>query len=167
MVLVRTTIVLMKTIRREKNLHSLADLRNLINQLEQAIEEIAKLHDVEHLAGPQGHVLYYLEKHEQEEIFVKNIEKQMKISKSVASNLVKRMAKNGFIEIVASTEDKRYKQVMMTELGRSKLALLKAWHQDMVEQLFSNIPHEDFRVVKGFFKQLEENIENYKEKEHV
>lgn len=147
--------------------HTLSDFRNLINQLEQAVEEIAKVHDVEHLAGPQGHVLHYLNQHESDEIFVKDIEKQMKISKSVASNLVKRMEKNGFIQIIASTVDKRYKRVVMTDLGRSKLVPLKAWHDDMVEQLFSNVPYEDFQVVHRVFRQLEENIENYKENEHA
>lgn len=148
-------------------MHSLADFRNLINQLEQAVDEIAKHHDVEHLAGPQGHVLFYLGQHEHDEIFVKDIEKQMKISKSVASNLVKRMAKNGFIEIVASTADKRYKQVVMTELGRSKLGPLKAWHDEMIDQLFADIPREDFQAVQTVFRQLKENVEKYKEKEHV
>lgn len=146
---------------------TLSDFRNLINQLEQAVEEIAKLHDVEHLAGPQGHVLFYLDKHEGEEIFVKDIEREMKISKSVASNLVKRMEKNGFIQIVASTVDKRYKQVVMTKLGRSKLKPLKKWHEEMIGQLFVDIPFEDFQMVKTVFRQLEENIKKYREKENV
>lgn len=146
---------------------TLSELRNLITQLEQAVEDIAKQHDVEHLAGPQGHVLYYLSQHETDEIFVKDIEKCMKISKSVASNLVKRMEKNGFIQILSSETDKRYKQVVMTDLGRSKLAPLKLWHDDMVAQLFSNIPWEDFQAVKRVSEQLEKNIKRYKEKKHV
>lgn len=148
-------------------MQGLSDFRNLLNQLEQAVEEIAKAHDVEHLAGPQGQVLFYLSQHESQEIFVKDIEKEMKISKSVASNLVKRMEKNGFIQIVASQVDKRCKQVVLTDLGRSKLDPLKVWHDEMVSQLFSNIPYEDFQVVNAVFKRLEENIEKYKEKEDV
>jgi len=34
------------------------------------------------------------------EIFIKDIEKRLSISKSVASNLVKRMEKNGFVEFL-------------------------------------------------------------------
>ncbi len=148
-------------------MHSLSDFRNLINQVEQAVEDIAKVHDVEHLAGPQGQVLFYLDRHDGDEIFVKDIEKEMRISKSVASNLVKRMEKNGFIQSISSVSDKRCKQVVLTELGRSKLPPLKVWHAEMVDQLFSNIPYEDFRVVEAVFKQLEENIKMYKEKEDV
>lgn len=147
--------------------HTLADFRNLINQLEQAVEETAKVHDVEHLAGPQGYVLDYLSEHEADEIFVNDIEKKMKISKSVASNLVKRMEKNGFIQLTTSIVDKRYKRVVMTDLGRSKLAPLKTWHSEMSHQLFLNIPHEDFQVVQRVFRQLEENIKKYKEEKNA
>ncbi|SRX88596.1 marR family protein [Streptococcus pyogenes] len=66
----------------------IGDLRELIHQIEQISDEIAKKYDVEHLAGPQGYVLVFLAKHQNQEIFVKDIEKQLRISKSVASHLV-------------------------------------------------------------------------------
>lgn len=147
--------------------HGISELRNIINQLEHAIEDIAKTYDVEHLAGPQGHVLYYLSQHDGEDIFVKDIEKYTKLSKSVASNLVKRMVKNGFITITSSATDKRYKKIAMTDLGRSKLIPLKAWHDEMVTQLFTNIPAEDFKTVTSVLKQLDDNIKHYKERKNV
>lgn len=148
-------------------LYTLADFRNVINQLEKAVEEIAKHHDVEHLAGPQGQVLHYLCRHEGDEVFVKDIEKYMKSSKSVASNLVKRMEKNGFIKIVPSDVDKRFKQVLVTELGRSKLQPLKSWYDDMVQQLYANISYEEFQVVQSVFEKLETNIAVFKENKDV
>jgi len=39
----------------------IADLRDLTHQIEQITEEIAKKYDIEHLSGPQGHVLVFLE----------------------------------------------------------------------------------------------------------
>ena len=38
----------------------IAELRRILHQLEHLSDEIAKQHGVEHLAGPQGHVLSYL-----------------------------------------------------------------------------------------------------------
>lgn len=37
----------------------IADLRELTHQVEQISDEIAKKYDLEHLAGPQGHVLVF------------------------------------------------------------------------------------------------------------
>lgn len=73
--------------------HTIADFRNLLNQIEQISETIAKEYDVEHLAGPQGWALRFIAERSDLETFVKDIEAELKISKSVASNLVKRMEK--------------------------------------------------------------------------
>ncbi|MGT2911458.1 MarR family winged helix-turn-helix transcriptional regulator [Streptococcus cameli] len=141
--------------------HPLSDIRAVLNQLELICEDIAKKNDVQHLSGPQGHVLLYLSKHRGEVIFVKDIEKQLKISKSVASNLVKRMEKNGFIQIVSSEADRRCKQLVLTDLGEEKITPLKEFHEEMVEQIFQGISWEDMAVVQGVVSQLQENITNY------
>lgn len=145
----------------------MAEIRQVFHQLEYLSDEMAKHHGVEHLAGPQGHVLLYLAKNQDKEIFVKDIEAQLKISKSVASNLVKRMEKNGFIETIPSSTDKRFKQVVMTDLALDKLEPLKKWHQELVDQLFVGIPFEDFQVMLRLIQQLKQNISKYKENNHA
>lgn len=145
----------------------MAEIRQVFHQLEYLSDEMAKQYGVEHLAGPQGHVLLYLAKNQDKEVFVKDIEATLKISKSVASNLVKRMEKNGFIKTVPSCTDKRYKQVIMTNLATSKLEPLKNWHQELVDNLFAGIPFEDFETMVRLMKQLKENINRYKEKNHA
>lgn len=145
----------------------IAELRRILHQLEHLSDEIAKQHGVEHLAGPQGHVLSYLGNNRDKEIFVKDIEAELRVSKSVASNLVKRMEKNGFIQILPSRLDKRYKQVALTKLGLAKLEPLMSWHQDTVENLFKGIPKEDFKSMIRIIEKLKENIKQYKEKNHV
>ncbi|MGT2829375.1 MarR family winged helix-turn-helix transcriptional regulator [Streptococcus hillyeri] len=142
--------------------HFISDIRNVLNQLEQVCEDIAKEKGIEHLAGPQGWALIYLHRCSDQEIFVKDIEKELKISKSVASNLVKRMEKNGFIEIIPSKIDKRYKQVVLTVLGRDKVGHLGEFHQELHNSLFQNIEREDFKTVLQWAEQLKVNIENYK-----
>lgn len=145
----------------------MAELRRVLHQLEHLSDKMAKQHGVEHLAGPQGHVLTYLGKNRDKEMFVKDIEAELKISKSVASNLVKRMEKNGFIRTIPSRTDKRYKQVVLTELGQDKLGPLTSWHQEMVDSLFWGIPREDFESMLRLIKQLKENIKKYKEENHA
>ena len=75
-----------------------SDFREFINTMESRVQELGKAYGVEHLAGPQGFAVRYLFENQDKEIFIKDIEKKLSISKSVASNLVKRMEKNGFVE---------------------------------------------------------------------
>ncbi|EHI70977.1 MarR family winged helix-turn-helix transcriptional regulator [Streptococcus ictaluri] len=140
----------------------IADLRELTHQVEQISDEIARKYHLEHLAGPQGHVLVFLEKHKGQEIFVKDIEKKLQISKSVASNLVKRMEKNGFIEVIPSTVDKRCKQVVLTEAGRGKLPVLQECRRDIENYFFKEITREELLTVKKVVQQLKHNMMTYK-----
>ncbi|HEL1951239.1 TPA: winged helix-turn-helix transcriptional regulator [Streptococcus suis] len=147
--------------------HTIADFRNLLNQIEQISETIAKEYDVEHLAGPQGWALRFIAERSDLETFVKDIDAELCISKSVASNLVKRMEKNGFIQVLPSQVDKRYKQLVLTEKGQSKISRLEAFHEEMHRSLFQGIQKEEFHQIKQVANQLKENIQRYKEKNHV
>lgn len=139
----------------------LSDIRVILTQIESICEELALKYDVKHLSGPQGHVLLYLTKHADEEIFVKDIEKELKISKSVASNLVKRMVKNDFIQIEPFEVDRRCKQVVLTAKGTAKIEPLKAFHEEVIQQVFQGISWDDMKVVHQVVQQLEDNINRY------
>lgn len=145
----------------------LSDIRAVLTQMECIAEELAQKYDVKHLSGPQGHALFFLSNHAGEEIFVKDIEKELKISKSVASNLVKRMVKNDFIEVVPSEVDRRCKQVVLTSKGLAKVQPLKAFHEEMSRHIFQGISWEELKLVHRVIQQLQENISNYKGGRHA
>lgn len=140
----------------------IAELRELSHQMEQICEETARKYDITHLAGPQGHVLIFLERNQEREIFVKDIEKELQISKSVTSNLVKRMEKNGFIEVVPSKIDKRYKQVILTAAGKSKIPVLQECRLDIENYFLKDISKDDMRTVGKVLMQLKKNMNEYK-----
>ena len=75
------------------------------------------------MGGPQGQVLRFLDCQEQSEnlVLIKDIEQELNITKSVASNLVKRMVQNGLVELEASPSDKRAKFVRLTDKSRSQM----------------------------------------------
>ncbi|MBF0846190.1 winged helix-turn-helix transcriptional regulator, partial [Streptococcus danieliae] len=84
--------------------------------------------DLDSLSGPQGKIIYFLSENEDKTIFIKDIEKHFNISKSVASKLIQRMNKNGFVEILSKENDKRYKKIILTPLARSKIPALTSFH---------------------------------------
>ena len=134
-----------------------SDFREFINTMESRVQELGKAYGVEHLAGPQGFAVRYLFENQDKEIFIKDIEKKLSISKSVASNLVKRMEKNGFVELVTSDKDKRYKYVHLTDLGKKKA-------QDAIHgQLLDGISKEDAETAFRVFHQIRKNLEKNKE----
>ena len=140
-----------------------SDFREFINTMELRVQELGKAYGVEHLAGPQGFTVRYLSENQDKEIFIKDIEKKLSISKSVASNLVKRMEKNGFVELVISDKDKRYKYVHLTDLGKKKAQdvghFLEAIHQQLLDGVSKEDSETAFRVCLQIRKNLEKNKE--------
>lgn len=142
---------------RRKN--PIAEIRECINHLENYADELAKEHNVEHLGGPQGLTVMYLWKHQDEEVFIKDIERFLSISKSVASSLIKRMERNGFIEVIPSEKDKRFKQVVLTELSLEKARKMHAFHEAIQKKVLAGISKEDLAVAQAVFMKIKENLE--------
>ncbi|EJN93779.1 MarR family winged helix-turn-helix transcriptional regulator [Streptococcus ratti] len=133
--------------------------RDFINTVETTVQELAKENNIEHLGGPQGHTVSYLFKNQDKEIFIKDIEERLHISKSVASNLIKRMEKNGFISIIPSQKDKRCKQIILTPLGLNKAGDIITFHKKIHEQLLKGIDKADLVTARRVFEQIKQNLE--------
>ena len=130
------------------------------HQIHLMVQKEAKRCGIEFMGGPQGQVLRFLgwREHEQELTLIKDIEQELNISKSVASNLVKRMVQNGLVELEASPVDKRAKFVRLTEKARSQMQQVKAFFERIDKQLMEDIDKDELLIFEKVLGQLQENI---------
>jgi len=112
------------------------------------------------MGGPQGQVLRFLDSRgeNQDLVLIKDIEKELNISKSVASNLVKRMVQNGLVELEVSPVDKRAKFVRLTDKARSQMKHVKAFFERIDKQLMEDIDEDELLIFEKVLGQLQENI---------
>ena len=131
------------------------------HQIHLMVQKEAKRCGIEFMGGPQGQVLRFLDhrEHEQELTLIKDIEQELKITKSVASNLVKRMVQNGLVELEASPSDKRAKFVHLTEKSRSQMQQIKSFFDRIDRSLLDGISEEKLAVFEEVMGQLQANIE--------
>ena len=100
-------------------------------------------HELGDMKGPQSMALGYLIRASaQDEIYVKDLEKYMKIRKSTASELVSRLEKIGYVKTEKSQKDGRLKRLIVTEEGHAA--------HDRILQLLQEI---DDRLVEGLSKE--------------
>ena len=130
------------------------------HQIHLMVQKEAKRCGIEFMGVPQGQVLRFLgwREHEQELTLIKDIEQELNISKSVASNLVKRMVQNGLVELEASPSDKRAKFVRLTEKSRSQMQEVKAFFERIDKQLMEDIDEDELLIFEKVLGQLQENI---------
>ena len=131
------------------------------HQLHLLVQKEAKRCGIEFMGGPQGQVIRFLERreHEQELTLIKDIEQELKITKSVASNLVKRMVQNGLVELEVSPSDKRAKFVHLTEKSRSQMKQVKSFFDRIDRSLLDGISEENLAIFEEVMGQLQANVE--------
>lgn len=130
------------------------------HQIHLMVQKEAKRCGIEFMGGPQGQVLRFLDSRgeNQDLVLIKDIEKELNISKSVASNLVKRMVQNGLVELEASPSDKRAKFVRLTDKSRSQMQEVKAFFERIDKQLMEDIDEDELLIFEKVLGQLQENI---------
>lgn len=130
-------------------------------QLHLMVQKEAKRCGIEFMGGPQGQVIRFLDRreHEQELTLIKDIEQEFNITKSVTSNLVKRMVQNGLVELEVSPSDKRAKFVHLTEKSRSQMKQIKSFFDRMNRSLLDGISEENLAIFEEVMGQLQANVE--------
>ena len=107
------------------------------HQVHLMVQQEAKRCGIEFMGGPQGQVIRFLDYREEsgQAVLIKDIEQELNITKSVASNLVKRMVQNGLVELEVSPNDKRAKYVRLTDKSRSQMKPIKSFFDRMNRSL--------------------------------
>lgn len=144
----------------EKPLLEFKKVGHLIHLL---VEREAKKRGFEFFAGPQGQALVFLSHREKEGkvTLIRDIEQELHISKSVASNLIKRMERNGFIYIEPSPTDKRAKFVYLTDSVKANLKDMKQFFEEVDKSIIAGVSKEELAI---FFKVMQQFYENMKKR---
>ena len=131
------------------------------HQVHLMVQKEAKRCGIEFMGGPQGQVLRFLDRreHDQELTLIKDIEQELNITKSVASNLVKRMVQNGLVELEASPSDKRAKFVHLTEKSRSQMKQVKSFFDRIDRSLLEGVSEEKLAIFEEVLERLQANVE--------
>lgn len=135
-------------------------LKRFGHQIHLMVQKEAKRCGIEFMSGPQGQVVRFLDSREENQdlVLIKDIEQELNISKSVASNLVKRMVQNGLVELEASPVDKRAKFVRLTDKSRSQMQQVKAFFERIDKQLIEDVDEDELLIFEKVLAQLQENI---------
>ncbi len=130
------------------------------HQIHLMVQKEAKRCGIEFMGGPQGQVVRFLDNCEknQDLVLIKDIEQELNITKSVASNLVKRMVQNGLVELEASPVDKRAKFVRLTDKSRSQMKQVKAFFERIDKQLIEDVDEDELLIFEKVLAQLQKNI---------
>ena len=130
------------------------------HQVHLMVQQEAKRCGIEFMGGPQGQVIRFLDYREEsgQAVLIKDIEQELNITKSVASNLVKRMVQNGVVELEVSPNDKRAKYVHLTEKSRSQMKQIKSFFDRIDRSLLEGVSEEELAIFEEVLDKLQANV---------
>ena len=130
------------------------------HQVHLMVQQEAKRCGIEFMGGPQGQVIRFLDYREEsgQAVLIKDIEQELNITKSVASNLVKRMVQNGLVELEVSPNDKRAKYVHLTEKSRSQMKQNKSFFDRIDRSLLEGVSEEELAIFEEVLDKLQANV---------
>lgn len=116
-------------------------------------------HELGDMKGPQSMALGYLiHASAQDEIYVKDLEKYMKIRKSTASELVSRLEKNGYVKTEKSQKDGRLKRLIVTEEGHAAHDRILQFLQAIDDRLVEGLSKEEVDTFVNLLNRLIQNM---------
>lgn len=140
----------------------LLEMKHFGRRMQLMVEKLAKDQGIEFMAGPQGQVLRIVacRTEEGKDTLIKDIEQELDISKSVASNLMKRMARNGFIQLETSQRDKRAKYIRLTAQSQENMRKIRDFFDEMDRRLLEGISEQELLIFSQVMAKFYQNIES-------
>ncbi len=146
--------------QHEKNIGF--NVRRLSNYIKRDIEKSSASGKIVLPKGVNGWAIHYFYENRDKQVFQRDFENRFSIRRSTASNILKTMEQNGFIERVSVLNDARLKQIILTEKAikiheeimrdiERREALLRKGFTDaeideflaMIDRLISNLEDEN------------------------
>ena len=117
--------------------------------------------NVDDMAMLHGYILHFLVKREGQDVFQKDIEKEMKIAKSYVTGILKVFEEKGWIIRTSMKDDARLKKITLTEAGKKldddmrssfdevEKAIIQSLTNDEVNQLFNLLDKIENKLKEG------------------
>ena len=156
----------MKCVNLQDNKQLGIALRTVNILMKRNMENSPIIKEMDHATGMHGYIIGYLKRHENEEIFQRDVEKHFSIRRSTATAILQLMEKNGLIQRVAVEYDARLKKIVLTEKAERMVRLFDEERHRTEEILKKDLTEQQVELLLGLLKKMSENLIEYGLKEY-
>lgn len=133
-------------------------LRMVNMGIRRQIEAFRNQNGLDAAAGTNGWVLGFLSEHENEDIYQRDLEKELGVCRSGVSKTVAALEKEGLIERSRVASDDRLKKIVLTESGRAITDLIRENCRQLEETLTRGFSPEEFAQLQEYLDRMQHNL---------
>ena len=124
-----------------------------------AMQNLMKGKNLEkHPSPTQMRIMQYMMEHKNEDIYQKDLENHLNMSRATISNVLDTMEKNDIIERFYDEVDTRAKKVKITKKIFDLFDETKKEIKTIENKMINNIPNKDMETFKKVLNQMENNL---------
>lgn len=136
------------------------ELKKLDIEIGRKLFSISKENNIPDPPSPlQGRIMDYLVVNEGKEIYQKDLEKVLNVSKATVSSALFTMEKNNIIKRITSKNDARSKQIVITDGSIRVHENMKMVFNNINEELTKNMSDEEIEIFLNTINKLRKNIQ--------
>lgn len=133
------------------------ELRVIQRMIHHRVEKNRAAHG-DTLTFVQTRTLHFLEKHSQDDVYQKDLEKELNIRRSTATAILNVLERDGYIERISVEKDKRLKKLVVTQKARDLSERMCQDIEQMEITLSKHISSEDLEVFYRVMDQMKQNL---------
>ncbi len=132
------------------------------------IIEVHKEHEHHHHPTPtQFQIIGYIIKHQNEDIYQRDLEKVLNLRRATVSGVLQTMEKRKIITRVVSEKDSRTKKIMLNEDAKQAFINGKERFINLEKIIKKDISDEELKNFSNTINKMQKNIEDYNKKEGI
>ena len=144
--------------------HDVGHLLGMIhNGAQRRREKDPLLQEVEGMTGKNMWIIAYLNHHQHQPVYQKDIEKAFNVTRSTASKVLTLMEKKGFVERHMVEGDARLRQILLTDAAREIADQMEEKRRTMETRLTRGFSTEEKEQLCGYLWRILDNL--YEESE--
>lgn len=133
-------------------------LRMVNAGIRRQIEAFRSRNGLEAAAGTNGWVLGYLAEHETEDVYQRDLEKELGVCRSGVSKIVAALEKEGLLERSRVASDDRLKKLILTERGRAYTEQIREDCRRLEAMLTRGFSAEESAQLQAYLLKLQQNL---------
>lgn len=133
----------------------ISSIKNLFNR---NVENSEVFRYVNMITSTSSFILGFLERHQDIDIYQKNIEEKFLITKSTTSKILKLMEQNGLIERIGVDSDARLKKIVLTEKGLAINESVRSTLDEVEKKALEGFEPHEITQLYSYFERIKNNL---------
>ncbi len=135
------------------------EIRAISNLFRRRINESQDMQAINKMTGTNGWIIGYLARNQKEEIFQRDLEKELTITRSTASKVVSLMEKKGLIIRKPVEYDARLKRLVLTDKALALHVAISSYIDQTEDRIIKDFSPAELELLQSFLHRMKVNLE--------